>query len=153
MRVLIVDDWKHRHTLIKEIFDRGFRPALFTSRMSPSDVTKEDLDLAEVVFLDHDMCRAQEDDPCPNLLAADSSGKNMLNAGCGCPTGQDMVRELIAYAENTGKKHKCVVHSANTTGGRVMAQALHDAGFPVAWSPVFTWESLVTPSIFKLWKI
>lgn len=152
MRVLIVDDWKSRHSLIKGVFDRGNRPALFTSRMSPVEVTQEDMALADVIFLDHDMCRAPEGEPCPNYLPG-KNGTNMLDEGCGCPTGTDTVKKILDFAERTGKKPACVVHTANTTGGRHMAQALYDAGFPVAWSPVFTWENMVTTTIFHMWKI
>jgi hypothetical protein len=75
----------------------------------------------------------------------------MLDEGCGCPTGVDMVDRMISFYNS--KKPHCIVHSANTTGGQVMAQTLHDAGFSVSWSPVFTWENMITSTIFKLWRM
>ncbi len=148
LRVLIVDDWHHRHIRIKGVFENGGRPALFVSRMTPADVTEADLDLAEVVFLDHDMCRGPEGESCP-FPCETGAGQNMLNEGCGCPTGGDMVKTLIGRT----KRPQCVVHTANPTGGKWMAQALYDNGFPVSWSPVSTWDRLIPSTLFKLWKI
>lgn len=146
MKVLIVDDWDTRHHRVREVFRSAGRPAVFKSRMHPNAVTDEDILDAEVVFLDHDMCQAEEDHDCPNPRV--KPGENFLDAHCGCPTGQDLVKRLVALPA----RPPCIVHSQNPVGGRAMAQGLLDAGFPVAWSPVTTWTSPAV-SLLRLWNV
>lgn len=150
MNVLIVDDWQNRHLKIKSAFNLGGRYSDFRDRYSPTEVTIEDLEWADVVFLDHDMCKAPEGLGCPNPCRPGTSA-NFLDEGCGCPTGMDLVNTMTS--KEGLKKLKCVVHTANPTGGKNMAQSLFGMGFPTAWSPVPTWDNLLPSTLFKLWKI
>lgn len=143
MKILIVDDWEQRHTTIADgLGGRGKRHE-FRSEYGPAWVTDEDLAWADAVFLDHDMCQTAYDSengiwylsgtlPCPCPV---SGGANALDPRCGCPTGMDLVKRMIALPH----RPKALVHTANSVAGPEMVRKLSEAGFDVTYIPALAW--------------
>lgn len=147
MKVLIVDDWQFRHDWIHRVFrDAGVYTANFVSRYSPAEVTLDDMDGADLIFLDHDMCRSGGDleAPCPNPKP---NSTNSLNPYCGCPTGMDMVDRII----QRGRSVKCVVHTANPPAGSRMSAALKQAGFQTAYTPAIGENMYSAQALARIW--
>lgn len=143
LRVLSVDDVQHRHETIERSMRRAGFDAVFRTRSGPAHVTDDDLGWARLVFLDHDMCQREytreggiyvPDDarPCPSPVAG---GTNALDLYCGCPTGMNLVRRMVAQPHRPA----VVVHTANPVAGPQMVAALADAGFVVAAMPASAW--------------
>lgn len=143
LRVLIVDDWQHRHDTIVDRVRRAGMRAEFRHRTGPGRVTDDDLAWAHVAFLDHDMCQRgvtaagilvdpDDDMPCQAPVAI---GGNSLDLHCGCPTGTDLVRRM---AESEARP-AVVVHTANTVEAPRMVAALADAGSLVRAMPASRW--------------
>lgn len=136
IRVLIVDDDPDRHTAIGCVLadlDRVGTEVECMSRYGPDTVKDEDLAGAQFMFLDHDMCQQglmkqgrlflpDPSLPCPNPT---ENGTNMLNSRCGCPTGMDLVKRIVALPHRPA----VIVHTRNYKTGPKMADALLKAGF------------------------
>lgn len=146
LRVLVVDDWQSRHALIRRVFSDSHTPACLEYRFGPEYVTDQDIETADVIFLDHDMCQAQYG-ACPNPVQGGSL--NFLDENCGCPTGRDLVVRLTQQA----RRPRCVVHTANFVGGRVMVEGLRAAGFPVVQSPADWRLGHLARSVVDSWKL
>lgn len=143
MNVLTVDDWQHRHETIASSVRRAGFTAEIRTRSGPASVTDDDLAWARLVFLDHDMCQRNytaegglwvPDDarPCPAPVAG---GTNKLDLHCGCPTGMDLVRRMVAGPARPA----VVVHTANPVAAPQMVATLAEAGFRVAAMPATAW--------------
>lgn len=139
-RILIVDDWPHRYERIADEIPRAGFTAEFRRRSGPASVTGDDLAWASMAWLDHDMCQRQfttifvpdESRPCPSPVAG---GTNKLDLYCGCPTGTDLARRMVASPH----RPRVVVHSANNVAGPEMVATLRDAGFRVTHFPATMW--------------
>lgn len=143
IRILTVDDWDHRHHGIRTSIEGAGFTGEWRRRHTPADVTDADLEWCQLACLDHDMCRrgfndetgiwAPDDNaPCPSPV---TRGDNHLDKHCGCPTGTDLVRRMVALPHRPG----VVVHSANPIAAPGMARTLADAGFRVALFPATQW--------------
>ncbi len=148
MNILIIDDWQSRHDLITYGLSRSGGTFEFEHRFSPEDTHPTDYRWADVLFLDHDMCCAPEGEPCPQPNGH-GKGSNCLNKGCGCPTGMDAVRALCAQPT----RPHVVVHTGNPTAGIRMSEILHAHGFSVVRSPEPGWDSLLSSTLYKTWRI
>lgn len=148
MNVLIIDDWQFRHDLITDGLSRSKGTFEVEHRFSPDDTHPTDYRWADVLFLDHDMCCAPEGEPCPQPNGH-GNGSNCLNKGCGCPTGMDAVRALLAQP----KRPHVVVHSDNLTEGKRMVNILRGHGVSAEWSPATGWPNLIRSTLYKTWGL
>ena len=143
LRVLTVDDYESRHErIVREMTRAGVR-AEFRHRYGPARVTDDDIAWAQLVWLDHDMCQRcytaagivivpDEGAPCP---APVERGTNALDLHCGCLTGMDLVRRMVALPH----RPTVFVHTANPAAGPEMVRSLTDGRFRVGYMPASRW--------------
>lgn len=140
LRVLTVDDWQHRHDRIASELRRAGFGFEVRQRSGPAAVTDDDLAWARLVFLDHDMCQRQFTEAgglLGGLFVPDDSRPCPSPVGqhCGCPTGTDLVRRMVAAPWRPA----VLVHTANNVAGPIMVAELASAGFVVAALSASRW--------------
>lgn len=108
------------------------------------DLTREHLELADMAFLDHDMCEAPMgyDEQCPNG-----------SASCQCPDGTQMVSEIInprgRLHLNPANAPKFIVHSANDVKGRQMTEDLLRGGYVALRADFTHWRGKDSSQLWK----
>lgn len=147
MNILIIDDAQSRHDAIVGFYRAHWPthpsyPHRFEHRYRPRAVSRHDLAWADIVWLDHDMCRSSPRDgvawgrdgaPCPEPAP---------RGGCGCPTGVDVARRLVRDVAPDARPVAVVVHSANTAGAANIVAVLRAGGVSSASAlPASRWAS------------
>lgn len=135
-RVLFVDDMPGRVERLRFVAAVAGVELDVVHRLHPGEVTDADLDGADVVMLDHDMCQAPPGEDCPTATPSE---------WCRCPDGQDLARRIIKRR----RRMRCVVHSANLAGRAAMVAMLHRAGWPVTMHPVERWHGYAPTALLR----
>ena len=132
--VLILDDEQERHdNFTKRFWDLYGHRVTLVHRFSGETVTRQDLDRADLVMLDHDLCPAHypyaRAEDCYAPLKDEDSG----DLFCPHDTGMHVVRRIISRVPNPTKRF--IVHSLNETGAMQMADTLRRYGWRVLPRP------------------
>jgi hypothetical protein len=102
----------------------------------------DDVEAADVLFLDHDLCMAGDDGvaPCPVT-------RNPYE--CRCPDGRELTDRIIAL----GIVRPVVIQSANVACGPEMLRRFVVAGWPVVYAPVMTWLGMEPKALVRRMRL
>jgi CheY-like chemotaxis protein len=123
MKILILDDNKHRHDVFAARFADDERVHCYSYSQAIAALS----DSFDVIFLDHDLGEFHTPDTW------ESYGGKMIEY-----TGLDVAKAVADHYRGWAgidDLPRVVIHSVNPVGAPVMRDVLQDCGFSVVWDP------------------